>query len=247
MADERNRFCPALLLSALLVAVAWVPSCTVRESRAECPGMVRFDLSAVGDALLTLRDETGILRRDSLSGEWDAYELELPRTRIFVEVTEGGTLPLEIPYGEPCPPLRLFRDTLLPSPGGSTVQVRPLRQYAFLTVEGSLAARLRIDGSVCGLEADASPAEGAFSCCAELQGGAVSFRLPRQRNASLQLTVSSGAAESAFALGRILEELGYDWTALELDSCRLRLDLDATQLRLRADPWKDKEEKRIVL
>ena len=247
MPAERNRFRPAFLLTAMFVAAAWVPSCTVRESRADCPGTVRFDLAGVGDAWLTIRDEGGIVRRESLSGDWEAYELELPRTRIFVEVSEGASLPLEIPQGGQCPPLRVFRDTLLPDPGGSVVRVRPLRQYAELTVEGSLTARLQLDGRVCGFGADASPAEGPFCCSEQLDGGAVRFRLPRQRDASLRLTVFAGTAESAFALGRILEEIGYDWTAPELDSCRLHLELGATQLRLRSDPWTDQEEKRVVL
>ena len=231
----------------LICAVSLVSACTVRESRVDCPGIVSFDLSGVGDAYLTLRSEAGLIWQDFLPGEWEALELELPRTRVFVELSEGGSLPLSIPYGEPCPPLRVFRDTLLPAPEGSVVRVRPLRQYAELTVEGSLAARLQIDGEVSGFGADAAPAAGAFSCSAMLEGGSVRFRLPRQRDASLRLTVLAGTVCSGFALGQILEAIGYDWTAPELDTCRLRLDLSATQLRLYADPWEQRDYRRELL
>ena len=174
----------------------------------------------------------------SLSGDLEEWELELPRTRVFIELTEGGVLPLEIPPGEGSPPLRCFRDTLDLTPGDTVVPVRPLRQYAELTVEGNPDAGLLITGTVSGFARDASPVAGPFSCSGSLRDGPARFLLPRQREASLRLCVTLGTASSEFALGEILAAEGYDWAAPDLAPCTLRLDLAATLVRTDADPWR---------
>lgn len=247
MADRRRRGTRPAVHLLLIGAVTLVPACGVHESRADCPATLRLLLGEVGAAYLTLRDAAGVLYRNSLPAGLDECVLELPRTQIFIELTEGGTLPLTIPPGEPCPPLRCFRDTLELPVGETVLPVLPLRQYALLTVEGTDGADLLVTGLVDGFDGDGRPSEGLFSTAVSIRGAPAVFRLPRQRDASLQLRVTLGRSSSDFALGEILQEAGYDWTAPDLAPCTMRLDLAATHIATDDQPWQRRDAWQVVL
>ena len=262
MPINRCRALPASILTGIRVCVAaLVPACTVMESREPCPCVLRLDVRETEASLLTVWSEGTVFFSGRISGTEEEYAVEVPRTRLFVEVAEGvpdsfPAVGVEIPLGEDCPPVRIFRDTLEAGGEDVSVKVVPLRQYCELTLEGDVDADLRVEGDVCGFSAEGQPFPGPFAHSFSFSDGKASVRLPRQVPAGerdpseagrLALRVTAGDAVSDFDLAAVLAAVGYDWTEPDLPPLTLRLDLARTSLLLISDPWNETDSRQVVL
>lgn len=98
---------------------------------------------------------------------------------------------------------------------------------------------LAVKSSYCGYNADGSLVEGGFHYRLRLDAnGDTAFNLPRQGDASLMMEITGGVAgRREFALGSLLKQHGYDWTAEDLDDVSLTLDFAASKLVVSSVSW----------
>ena len=227
---------PALFLSLLSFAV--FTHCSVKERREGCPCLLLLDLEGAGPDSLMVRVASGtdFSFADTLAG-FPLYRIPVPRAPLRLLCYRGG--PLDIPYGEACPPL--WMDTALLTGAGEAVRWRPClhKSYCALRLDvhgesGPLAAlpAVRVYGHVCGYQEDGTPREGPFSVDLACPDGVGTVLLPRQRDASLMLDVRWGGVLRTFALGELLHASGYDWTRPDLEDLSLYTDFAATEITL---------------
>ena len=164
----------------------------------------------------------------------------------------------EIPLGTDCP-AGLLLGVAKAETGGEEawceiVLHRPVCRLTLRLKGGreDFPFQVRLLGDVAGISPSGGALPGKYSFLMSPfdEDGIAAAGIPRQPAGGGSLRMEILFADEllrSFALGEIMARGGYDWTAPELDSCRLHLELGATQLRLRSDPWTDQEEKRVVL
>lgn len=98
-----------------------------------------------------------------------------------------------------------------------------------------------VRGTSCGFDLLSLQAvEGAFRFDPVNSGDEVCFRVPRQADAALSLSICrNGEYVGDFALGRYLQRCGYDWKALDLKDIDVVLDLVIGKLYLIVDGWEE--------
>ena len=107
-----------------------------------------------------------------------------------------------------------------------------LKDYAFL-----------VEGNTSGFDLlDYSPVPGLFRCEPKARDGEsiVTFRLPRQADDSLTVTVRAGEGVPAtFPLGKYIAALGYNWKTEELQDIYVAIDLVNGLVDLRVADWEE--------
>jgi hypothetical protein len=64
--------------------------------------------------------------------------------------------------------------------------------------------------------------------------------VPRQKDDSLELMIySEGKKIVSFALGKYIADMGYDWTAEDLEDIKIEIDLVNKRIHLDSDLWTD--------
>ena len=107
-----------------------------------------------------------------------------------------------------------------------------LKDYAFL-----------VEGNTSGFDLlDYSPVPGLFRCEPKARDGEgiVTFRLPRQADESLTVTVRANEGVPAtFPLGKYIASLGYSWKTEELQDIYVAIDLVNGLVDLRVADWEE--------
>ena len=237
------------LVPILIILLA---SCTVKERREHCPCLLSLQVEGGGPRPLRLWTSSALgSQAFTLHGAADTT-LTLAVAKSGALVLAGAACPpafpeegVRIPEGEDCPPVWLFSSRVDTGCDGLTVPVRLHKHYCTLSLSLRGAAGdgepfwTEVRGEVCGLSSGGRPLPGRFHCRLE-PGGSV--RLPRQAPSDalwLDVCLKDGAVRS-FALGTLLLQSDYDWSAEDLEDIPLSLELSVTALRLRFPSWEDR-------
>ena len=255
----------ASILLFLYVALSFAVfvRCSVREKRDLCPCILLLDPAQAGrdTVLYRVTDGLSFSFGDSLTGPGTG-RIPVPRRPLLLScyAADGWALPppaaegIVIPYGEPAP--RLWLEATRLTAGGEAVRhpVTLHKAYCLLTLdvhgnEGPLAdlPAVRIEGNTAGWSWDGTPLEGPFGVDVPVPGGICQVVLPRQSDASLMLDVMAGGTVRSFALGELLEQEGYDWTAPDLDDLTLYINYAVTDLSLTIERFPPEPPLEIVI
>lgn len=231
---------------ACLLSLATLLSCSVKESRSDCPCVLQIELQdlpgpvsvqvVAGDQLATYS-----ARQDTV------MTVQAPKGIIRLLAVCGAKLgpeePLEIPYGYECPPIYLYSDLIDTLQDSVRVDVKLNKHFCTLSLnfdgpEGwGEPYWAQIRGQVNGLDRNGEPTGGEFTC--RLDTG-FTVRLPRQSpNEELWLDITlPDRVVRSFALGTYMLQAGYDWAAPDLEDLPLDIRLSITELILQTGLWK---------
>ena len=241
-------------LLRILVPLLLLPSCSIKENRAECPCALTLELTGlpVRPVVLGVVGEgysfTEVIHTDTV------LVLPVPKGELAVSSVGGalaeGDWSVRIPVGEEAPPLYLFHADV--SAGDEQVVLPVLLHKQFCTLELLFKGppgygppfEVAVEGAFGGWQPDGSPAPGAFSrrLLPGSDGRAV-LRLPRQGDDSLLMhIVFSDQVVRTFALGSYIAASGYDWSAADLEDLTLHVDISVTSVTITTDLWSRTED-----
>lgn len=231
----------------VLLPLLFVLSCQfVKEDRELCPCALTIEVAdAPGDVRLLLEGpsfEMDAVVPGDTSVTWRVPRPDVRLTAVSGASWDGGVVVRE---GEQCPELYLGVGRVSTDSEEATC-VPPLHKaYCLVDMQFKCPAGWRpmpvtVSGNVCGYGRDGNPLEGPFKCVSEPGAtGRCRFRVPRQRDASLLLTLGSGWT---FALGEYLRQSGYDWGEADLQDVVLDIDISLTDISFRIDSWSHTEK-----
>lgn len=248
---------PALPLLGLLLYTAL--SCSVKEDRSSCPCYLQVHFSdpeVTGNALLLGWNDAQAFREEVRTEECRPY---------WSRPVEKGFLTLSASWGVRASAVE-GRRVNVPAGGqsdslyaslypvdatGETADVNVTFRKQFATVwldirktAGELQDyRFSVDGNTCGIDLqDLSPLPGAFHFTpAPAEGeNLVHFRVPRQADDALALSIRYGEADPAvFRLGEIIRDMGYDWKADSLQDVYVSIDLTQGEVHVEIGDWEN--------
>ncbi len=219
----------------------------VKEDRELCPCNLTIDVAGAPGEVRLLLEGPSFAMDETVPGD-TSVTWRVPRPDVRITAVSGATWDggVNIPYGQECPPLYLGVGRV--GTNAEEVSCVPPLHKAYCLVDmqfncpaGWKPLPVAIIGNVCGYTVAGNPLEGEFKCEAEPSGGTgrCSFRIPRQRDASLLLTIGTGWT---FALGEYLRLSGYDWAEEDLQDIVLDIDLSLTDITFRSDAWEHTEK-----
>lgn len=256
------------MLAALSTLAAITQSCTVLENRSKCPCTLYLDMSDPRNGIC----DTLVVNLWSPDGFSSAipvpkaqyqqeHAITIPsRHGVNVFVVEstvaarymgGSNGGITIPLGEQCPSTYMyssFRETN----GESCVDtVKVCKNYCGVTlnfISNDIEVYdIDVSGNVNGYSSSGYPIQGEFRYSPSA-GNICYFRLPRQLDGSLKLSLSvPGGREKIFSLGQYILQSGYDWTKQDLEDIAVTIDYASTTLIITIDNWSTTIEYDVIV
>lgn len=240
--------------AALLLAV----SCSIKESRVPCPCYIKVgfdDREHITEDVTVMGWRDGeLFRKDIDVSEYDPYWVTavhkgslqvMACLGLDGNVSEGHYA--IIPFGNECDSLYAYFEPVDATGDDVTVEAHLKKQFATVHVDISKDASQMVeydfivDGNSCGFDLmDFSPVEGPFHCEPVPAKGSrlVVFRVPRQKDASLRMTVFKGDLDlGSFPIGDYMRRLNYNWDAQELQDIYITIDFIVGQVVIGIDDW----------
>ena len=248
-------------LSAFLAAIlAACAACTVKEDRDICPCnlTVSFpDPDASGPVELLGWDSETVFRDQVLiedcRPEWTksvrkgAFTLSACKGIAESSVPMGHII--RIPTNRQADSLYAYFEKVNATGDWAHADVIFHKQFAtvFLDIRQSdetiRECRFQVEGNSCGFDLlDFSPIVGPFLFEPVPVSGetVVTFRIPRQADGSLTITIyPQDSPEARFPLGEYIRQLGYDWKSEDLQDIYLSIDLIRGVADLRIADWEE--------
>lgn len=246
------------LRGILALWMCTVPACSIKEMRGECPCFLQVtfaDPEAAGEAVLLGWRESVLFRETVRIEACKPWTRGVEKGFLTVAACKGvrkailETHRVGIPAGQDAD--SLYAGYAEVDARGELARAElPLRkQFAtvFLDIRKPAAEirdyTFRVDGNTSGFDLrDYSPVAGLFRCEPKAREGEsiVTFRLPRQGDDRLTLTVRSGEGVPAtFPLGEYIATLGYNWKSEELQDIYVSIDLVNGLMDLRVADWEE--------
>lgn len=261
-----NKFKTLIAVAAgALFIVSGLSSCTLKEDRFPCPCYLNVsftDKEAIRDSVAMLGWSTAEVFDEKVdAGKCDPYWVKPVRKgRFGFSASCGAVLEdrtghyIEIKPGNQSDSLYAFHDDIVAE--GDMVYSKVTFHKQFCTVFLDIMkseSRMRdfvfdVSGNTCGFDLlNFSPMDGPFSFRPDpvVAGRIVSFRIPRQVDDSMTVTISmvgeDGKLErlGEFPLGRYIVRTGYDWNAVDLQDVYVTINLVLGQIIIGVDGWED--------
>ncbi|MBO4435240.1 MAG: hypothetical protein J5769_07315 [Bacteroidales bacterium] len=223
-------------------------SCSfVKEDRELCPCNLTIEVAGAPGPVRLLVEGPSFERDSTVAGDTSVtWRVPRPDVRITAVCGAEWNRGVVIADGCECPPLYLGVGRVETNSENATC-VPPLNKaycqidMQFKCPAGWKPLPVAVTGNICGYSASGNPAPGAFRCEAEPSGvtGRCRFRIPRQRDASLLLTIGSSWT---FALGEYLRQTGYNWNEPDLQDVQLDIDISLTDITFRSASWTHTEK-----
>ena len=248
-----------LLIPACLALLAAGTACSVKEDRGPCPCYLQVsftDPDAAGEAQMLGWDEDRLFR--------DMVRIEEARPTWTKPVRKGilvlsactgmdESFPegrqMRIPPGFQADSLYAWFEEVDATGDLAYAKVSFRKQFAtvFLDIRKPAdvvrTCRFDVEGNSCGFDLlDFSPVAGTFRCAPVPRDGEeiVTFRVPRQGDTGLSVTIRPEDAPSArFPLGEYIERLGYNWKTEELQDIYVAIDLVRGLVDVRVADWEE--------
>lgn len=250
-----------ILLSAFLVAIFTVcTACTVKEDRNPCPCSLTVTFSdpdATGSVELLGWDSETVFREQVRIEDCQPEWRKPIRKGVFIlsacKGLANGSIPtgheIRIPVNSQADSLYAFFEEVDATGDYAHANILFHKQFAtvFLdilkTEETIRTYRFQVEGNTCGFDAlDFSPVTGSFQFAPIPATGetVISFRIPRQADDSLEITIyPENAPAIQFPLGEYIRQLGYNWKAEDLQDIFISLDLAQGLADLRVADWEE--------
>lgn len=248
-----------LIAGAALASAAALSSCSVKEDRVPCPCYLNVsftDREAIGQTPVGLTGwrDAELFRTSIDITEYDPYWVKAVE-KGFVDFSAwrgSDKMSLNghaftITEGNQCDSLYAFYDHVDCTGEMAYSEVTFHKQFCtvFLDIRKSASALANyyflVEGNSRGFDLFGYDAvEGAFSYLALPVAGenVVSFRIPRQIDNSLMVTIYlDGAKIGKFPLGEFIARLGYNWNAEDLQDVYVAIDLVAGLITINVEGW----------
>ena len=248
-----------LLIPACLALLAAGTACTVKEDRGPCPCYLQVsftDPDAVGEAEMLGWDDDRLFRdRVRIEEARPVWTKPVRKGMLFLSACTGmeESFPegrqMRIPPGFQADSLYAWFEEIDATGDLAYAKVSFRKQFAtvFLDIRKSAdvvrSCRFDVEGNSCGFDLlDFSPVTGIFRCSPVPRDGEeiVTFRIPRQGDTCLAVTIRPDGAPSArFPLGEYIERLGYNWKTEELQDIYVAVDLIRGLVDVRVADWEE--------
>ena len=247
-----------LLRGILTIGMLAAPACSIKEIREDCPCYLQVtftDPEATGEACLLGWRESVLFRETVRIEDCRPWTRGVEKGYLTVAACKGireGILEshrVGIPAGKDADSLYAGFAEVDATGELALAEIALRKQFAtvFLDIRKPASAlqdySFRVDGNTSGFDLlDHSPVPGLFRCEPKVRDGEgiVTFRLPRQKDNSLTVTVRSGdGVPATFPLGEFIAALGYNWKAEELQDIYVAIDLVNGLVDLRVADWED--------
>ena len=253
-----------LFIPACLALLAAVAACSVKEDRGPCPCYLQVsftDPDAAGEAeLMGWGDDRLFRERVRIEEARPTWTKPVPKGMLTVSACTGlreafaEGHQMRIPPGFEADSLYAWFGEVDATGDLAYAQVTFRKQFAtvFLDIrkdaEVVQSCRFLVEGNSCGFDLlDFSPVEGKFRCeplpytsPSTGSGTVVTFRVPRQGDTGLTVTVSpEGAVPARFPLGEYIDRMGYSWKAEELQDIYVSIDLARGLVDVRVADWEE--------
>ena len=257
-----------LLIPACLALLAAGTACSVKEDRGPCPCYLQVSFTepdAAGEAeLLGWRDDRLFRDRIRIEEAHPAWTKPVSKGMLTLSACTGFREAfaeghqLRIPPGSEADSLYAWFGEVDATGDLAYAQVTFRKQFAtvFLDIRKSAdvvrSCRFLVEGNSCGFDLlDFSPVEGKFRCEPVPESGSstgrgtgdgtiVTFRVPRQADTGLMVTIHpDGSLPARFPLGEYIDRLGYNWKTEELQDIYVSIDLARGLADVRVADWEE--------
>lgn len=248
-----NGLLRGIISSAITVLIV---SCTVKEDRTVCPCLLEVHFTEREH----IKDPVGLL---GMSGSIvfdetvrtadypESYRRKVPRSMLFFGAVAGVDNCMKegcsvvIPVGKECDSLYAFHDHIDCTGEKASSKVEFHKQFAtvnivILNADTALQdCSFLVESASCGLDIlTAGAIKGEFKYEPLIEDSRMHFRLPRQGDDSLKLTViDSSGGKVSFPLGGFLHTVGYDWEATDLQDIYITLDIIRGRVSVGVAGW----------
>lgn len=230
----------------VVLFAAFLTGCTVKMDMEGCPGFLKLDMSHVDYARLR-RDgidsvfvyvggEEEAAASIEVSESPDQVWVPVPKGNVEVAVAAGGCFAGERflqQRGMDYPLLYLYGRQMTMDETAEDV-VHLTRESLVLNLAFRQSGEYLLDfiGTCNGFDGAGKEVHEGFDLSVRTDAsGRCSVGLPRQRDASLAVSVTrSGRVSSYFKLGRFMAENGYDWDAENLEDYSLVIDYSENKI-----------------
>ena len=244
---------------AVLLLLAGTVGCSVKEDRTPCPCYLQVsftDPETAGPVLLQGWSETPLFQEEIRAEACRPYwSRAVEKGSLTVSACKGirqsrvEGKKVTIPEGAQADSLYTFFTQVDATGDFAPVPVTLHKQFAtvFLDIRktaGDLPDyRFSVTGNSCGTDLQSHvPLPGSFHFePAAREGEAiVSFRLPRQADDSLSISIRHGdAAPSVFPLGELIRDTGYSWNTEDLQDIHVSIDLTRGKVHVVVGDWEN--------
>lgn len=244
-----------ILVSGMLTATA----CSVKEIRGECPCYLQVTFAETetrGEArMLGWREPAALFRETVRIEDCTPWVHPVEKGFLTVAACKGiresilETHRVGIPAGREADSLYAGFAEVDATGEIALAEIALRKQFAtvFLDIRKKASElkdyAFRVEGNTSGFDLlDYSPVPGLFRCEPKARDGEsiVTFRLPRQADDSLTVTVRAGEGVPAtFPLGKYIAALGYNWKTEELQDIYVAIDLVNGLVDLRVADWEE--------
>ena len=261
-----------MLIPACLALLAAGTACSVKEDRGPCPCHLQVsfaDPDAAGEAeMLGWRDGDRLFReRIRIEDAAPFWTKPVPKGMLALSACTGireafaEGRQMRIPPGSEADSLYAWFGEVDATGDLAYAQVTFRKQFAtvFLDIRKDAdvvrSCRFLVEGNSCGFDLlDFSPVEGKFRCepvpdagpstgAGTGAGTVVTFRVPRQGDQGLAVTISpEGSVPARFPLGEYIDRLGYNWKTEELQDIYVSIDLARGLIDVRVADWEEGTE-----
>ena len=248
-----------LLITACLALLAASTACTVKEDRGSCPCYLQVsftDPDAAGEAELLGWDDDRLFRdRIRIEEARPAWTKPVRKGKLILSACTGmdESFPeghqMRIPPGAQSDSLYAWFEEMDATCDIAYAKVSFRKQFAtvFLDIRKPAdvvrSCRFNVEGNSCGFDLlDFSPVTGTFRFSAVPREGEeiVTFRIPRQGDSGLSVTIHpEGAPSARFPLGEYIDRLGYNWKTEELQDIYVAVDLVRGLVDIRVADWEE--------
>ena len=248
-----------LLIPACLALLAAGTACTVKEDRGPCPCYLQVsftDPDAAGEAELLGWDDDRLFRdRVRIEEARPAWTKPVRKGMLVLSACTGmvESFPegrqMRIPPGSQADSLYAWFEEVDATGDIAYAKVSFRKQFAtvFLDIRKPAdvvrSCRFDVEGNSCGFDLlDFSPVSGTFRFSPVPRDGeeVVTFRVPRQGDSGLSVTIRpEGAPSARFPLGEYIDRLGYSWKTEELQDIYVAIDLVRGLVDVRVADWEE--------
>ena len=248
-----------LIPACLVLLLSAAAACTVKEDRGTCPCYLQVsfaDPEAAGEAeMLGWRDDRLFRDRIRIEESRPFWSRPVDKGRLFLSACTGireafaEGRQMRIPPGAQADSLYAWFEEVDATGDLASAKVSFRKQFATVFLDLRKPAeiigtfRFLVEGNSCGFDLlDFSPVEGRFRFEPIPRPGEeiVTFRVPRQGDTSLSVTVRpEDSVPARFPLGEYVERLGYNWKTEELQDIYVSVDLARGLVDVRVADWED--------
>lgn len=245
----------------IMILAAAAAACTVKEDRDVCPCWLEvgfLDREDIKDpVVLTGWGDAEVFDDNVTTADYpDTYACQVPRAMLYFGALEGLKTnrheghTVTIPSGAQCDSLYGYHDIVDCRGESARTDVDFHKQFATVTMfviggqEVAEKYRYTVKSGTCGIDILTCEAvEGGYWYRPQPVNGSLRYRLPRQADDTMTMTVDDADGETfVFPFGQYIKSVGYDWHAIDLKDIHITLDIVHGKVSVGIADWEDADD-----